>query len=92
MGNIWVRRFKMAVIPTFLQQPVRSIPPFYLPLDWAVGWVLLGAGILHTLMGLLAAIVAWRKGRQLVVWLPIGIIVGTPALLMAITMPSRQGS
>jgi hypothetical protein len=82
----------MAAIQTFLQQPVRSLPPFYLPLDLAVGWVIISAAILHILIGLVAAIVAWRKGRQLAVWLPIGIIAGTPALIMVITTPARKGT
>jgi hypothetical protein len=76
-------------INTFLQQPVRVLPPLYLPLDWPIGWFLLGAGILHAAIGVLAAIVAVRKGRRLSWWLPIGVILGTPALVMALRLPQE---
>jgi hypothetical protein len=80
----------MEGVQQFLQQPVRSLPPFYLPLDFPVGWLLAGAGLFHTAIGLVAAIIAWRKGRPLKVWLPMGIIVGTPALIMALTLRSPK--
>jgi hypothetical protein len=42
------------------------------------------AATLHCLMGSIAAIVAHRKGRRLSVWLPVGLIAGTPALVVAL--------
>lgn len=53
-----------------------SIWPPALPL-------LLGAGILHFMIGTVAAIVASRKGRDLAIWLPLGLFAGTPALIAA---------
>jgi len=40
----------------------------------------------HSILGLAAAAVAWQKGRDLRVWLPLGVICGTPALIVAILM------
>jgi hypothetical protein len=42
------------------------------------------AATLHCLMGSIAAIVAHRKGRKLSVWVPVGLVAGTPALVVAL--------
>lgn len=41
---------------------------------------------LHCLIGLLATGVAYYKGRSLKRWLLVGLICGTPALLVALVM------
>jgi uncharacterized membrane protein YoaK (UPF0700 family) len=48
--------------------------------------ILCGAGILHFTIGAMAATIAHRKGRKLSLWLPIGLIVGTPALVAAVLL------
>lgn len=42
------------------------------------------AGVVHVTLGLSAAIVAIRKGKDWKWWIPIGLIAGTPALIAAI--------
>jgi hypothetical protein len=54
-----------------------------LPLNLPFWSIVFGAGILHCTMGLVAALVAKRKGRDWSFWLPVGLIVGTPALIAA---------
>jgi hypothetical protein len=44
------------------------------------------AGLVHFGVGLVAAIVAVRKGRDWKWWVPIGLIGGTPALIAAINL------
>jgi|GEM_PF-1078901 hypothetical protein len=41
---------------------------------------------LHTLIGTAGALVAWGKGRSLPLWLLIGVLAGTPALLVALIL------
>ncbi len=45
---------------------------------------------LHCFLGGIAAIVAYRKGRKLSVWLPLGLIGGPIALVAALTMKSKK--
>ena len=51
------------------------------------GPALLGAGVLHCLIGLLATAIAHRKGYPLHRWLLWGLIGGTPSLLVALWLP-----
>ena len=46
-------------------------------------------GFIHTSAGVLAAIVAVRKGESWSRWLPMGILLGTPALLMALRLKPK---
>jgi hypothetical protein len=45
--------------------------------------LILIAGTLHCIIGVIAAIVAKQKGYEFRVWLPMGLIAGTPALIAA---------
>jgi hypothetical protein len=54
-----------------------------LPTDLPLVPIVITAGVLHCAIGIVAAFVAQRKGRQLGIWLPIGLIAGTPALIAA---------
>jgi hypothetical protein len=45
--------------------------------------IVIGAGLLHCAIGVVAALVAKRKGRNWGFWLPVGLIAGTPALIAA---------
>jgi uncharacterized membrane protein len=51
-----------------------------------IGWLLAA----HSVLGLVAAAIAKQKGRDLKVWLPLGLICGTPALIVAILMKSEE--
>ncbi len=51
-----------------------------------IGWLLAA----HSVLGLTAAAIAKQKGRDLKVWLPLGLICGTPALIVAILMKSER--
>jgi hypothetical protein len=51
-----------------------------------IGWLLAA----HSVLGLSAAAVAQQKGRDLKVWLPLGLICGTPALIVAILMKPEK--
>ena len=44
------------------------------------------AGVIHVTVGLSAAIVAVQKGKDWKWWIPIGLIVGTPALIAAVKL------
>jgi hypothetical protein len=44
------------------------------------------AGLLHFAIGLIAAIVAIRKGKPWQWWIPIGLIGGTPSLIAALRL------
>jgi uncharacterized membrane protein HdeD (DUF308 family) len=46
-------------------------------------------GFIHASAGVLAAIVAVRKGESWSRWLPMGILLGTPALLMALRLKPK---
>ncbi len=51
------------------------------------------AGVLHFGIGLVAAIVAIRKGQDWQWWVPIGLIGGTPSLIAALLLkPSLKSS
>jgi hypothetical protein len=52
----------------------------------------LGAGILHCLVGLIAAVIAHRKGYSLRRWLAWGLLGGTPSLVLALRLPLRPPS
>jgi hypothetical protein len=54
-----------------------------LPTDLPLGPIVMTAGVLHCAIGLVAARIAQQKGRPLSLWLPIGLIAGTPALIAA---------
>jgi hypothetical protein len=54
-----------------------------LPADVPLVPIVIAAGVLHCAIGLVAARIAQQKGRPLGLWLPIGLIVGTPALIVA---------
>lgn len=56
-----------------------------LPIDSTL-YVLLN---LHCLLGGIAAVIAARKGRRLSVWLLVGLIGGTAALIAAILLKSN---
>jgi hypothetical protein len=45
--------------------------------------IVVGAGLLHCTIGIVAARMAQQKGRDLRIWLPVGLIAGTPALIVA---------
>ena len=47
---------------------------------------------LHTLVGTAGALLAASKGRNLKLWLLLGITCGTAALLVALVMKPRQPS
>lgn len=42
--------------------------------------------VFHTILGATAAIVASQKGRDWRLWVPLGLVCGTPALIVAILM------
>jgi uncharacterized membrane protein HdeD (DUF308 family) len=46
-------------------------------------------GLIHSSAGVLAAIVAVRKGESWSRWLPMGILLGTPALVMAVRLKPK---
>ena len=46
-------------------------------------------GVIHVSGGVLAAIVAVRKGESWSRWLPMGILLGTPALVMALRLKPK---
>jgi uncharacterized membrane protein HdeD (DUF308 family) len=46
-------------------------------------------GFIHASAGILAAIVAVRKGASWSRWLPMGILLGTPALVMAVRLKPK---
>jgi hypothetical protein len=51
------------------------------------------ASLVHCLLGVSATIVAVRKGRDWRGWLPIGLIGGTLALVIALRLkPSQQST
>ncbi len=54
--------------------------------------VLLIAGTIHLTIGAIAANVAVRKGRNRSLWLPMGLIMGTPALIIALFMAKSEKS
>lgn len=54
------------------------------------GHVLVGVGVLHCLIGLLATAIAHRKGYPLHRWLLWGLIGGTPSLLVALWLPPQS--
>ncbi|RUR81707.1 hypothetical protein ACF3DV_19160 [Chlorogloeopsis fritschii PCC 9212] len=43
----------------------------------------------HCLVGSIAAVIAWRKGRPLGLWIFLGIFCGVAALLVALLMKTR---
>ncbi|OKH18956.1 hypothetical protein [[Limnothrix rosea] IAM M-220] len=51
---------------------------------------ILPLGALHCAIGLLAALVAYRKGYPLKRWLVIGLVGGTPSLIYAWTRPNLE--
>lgn len=52
--------------------------------------IVIGAGTLHFAIGTIAATIAQRKGRKLSVWLPLGLIMGTPALIVALLLSDAE--
>ena len=48
--------------------------------------VILTLAILHGIIGMIAAFVAQKKGRSYPRWLMIGLIGGTPALIVALLL------
>ena len=46
-------------------------------------------GLIHVSAGVLAAIVAVQKGESWSRWLPLGILLGTPALVMAVRLKAK---
>ncbi len=46
-------------------------------------------GVIHASAGVLAAIVAVQKGESWSRWLPMGILLGTPALVMAVRLKPK---
>jgi hypothetical protein len=55
-----------------------------------MGPALVGAGVLHCLIGLLATAIAQRKGYDWRRWLFWGLLGGTPSLLVALWLPQRS--
>jgi len=51
--------------------------------------VLTVLGLIHVSAGVLAAIVAVQKGESWSRWLPMGILLGTPALVMAVRLKAK---
>ncbi|HEY9646987.1 MAG TPA: hypothetical protein V6C88_11485 [Chroococcidiopsis sp.] len=47
-------------------------------------------GGLHCVIGLAAAAVAHSKGRSLKLWLPLGLVCGTPSLIVALLMKREE--
>ncbi len=45
---------------------------------------------LHCLLGGIAAIIAWRKGRSLSLWLLLGLVCGIAAFIVALLMKQKQ--
>ncbi|HAZ49625.1 MAG TPA: hypothetical protein DDW76_05685 [Cyanobacteria bacterium UBA11369] len=45
---------------------------------------------LHCVIGAIAAIIAQNKGRSLNLWLPLGLVVGTPALIVALLIKPKH--
>ena len=46
--------------------------------------VILTLAILHCIIGAIAAVIAHQKGRNFPRWLIIGLIAGTPSLIVAL--------
>ncbi|GAA6622345.1 hypothetical protein [Scytonema sp. NUACC26] len=46
--------------------------------------------LIHWLVGSMAAVLAWYKGRSLRLWLFLGLTCGIAALLVALVMKSKQ--
>ncbi|MBD2326530.1 hypothetical protein [Alkalinema sp. FACHB-956] len=51
------------------------------------GWIVAIAGILHLMIGTVAAAIAVQRGKSWKQWLVIGWIGGTPALIAALRLP-----
>lgn len=60
-----------------------------LPFGLSIVQVLTILGLIHILGGVLAAIVAVKKGESWSRWLPMGILLGTPALVMALRLKPK---
>lgn len=60
-----------------------------LPFGLSIVQVLTILGLIHVFGGILAAIVAVKKGESWSRWLPMGILLGTPALVMALRLKPK---
>lgn len=58
------------------------------PIDPTLYWLL----TFHCFIGGIAATIAWRKGRSLVLWLILGLIAGTAAFIVALLMKPKPKS
>ncbi len=56
------------------------------PIDPTFYWLL----TFHCLIGIVAAVIARRKGRSLSLWLILGLIGGTAALIAALLMKEKE--
>jgi hypothetical protein len=64
--------------------------PFELPFGLSLFQVVTIAGILHAGVGVAAAMVATSKGESFWRWLPMSLLLGTPALIMALRHPKKS--
>lgn len=56
------------------------------PIDPTLYWLI----TFHCFMGGVAATIAWRKGRNLGLWLILGLICGTAAFITTLLMKSKK--
>ncbi|WP_013321131.1 hypothetical protein [Gloeothece verrucosa] len=56
------------------------------PIDPTLYWLL----TFHCFIGGIAATIAWRKGRNLGLWLILGLVGGTAAFFAALLMKSKK--
>jgi hypothetical protein len=65
-----------------------------IPRPWGLSlWVtLLIAGVIHAAIGSAAAIVAIQRGGRWQWWVPMGLLLGTPGLVLALRLPRSNQS
>jgi hypothetical protein len=81
MADFWVALFSAIAVPGGVAND--RIPRLF---GLSLAQSLAIAGVVHFGVGLVAAIVAVRKGRDWKWWVPIGLIGGTPSLVVAMML------
>lgn len=76
-------RVRAIARPILIELPSETETVWDLPWNLPIWPMMIGAGMLHLTIGAIAARIAHRKGRDLAIWLPIGLLAGTPALIAA---------
>lgn len=47
---------------------------------------------LHCIIGVVAALIARRKQRNFAIWLPLGLLGGTPVFIIALRLPPQTSN